>query len=117
MLKLSMIDANDFVETAILDGATYKLHFSWNSYSEAWTVDVRDSTGNDIVRGISIVPNFPLFNQYRRNGLPRGEMMAIVVNQSATSGQMIGRSDFVSGKASFVYIPRSELNDIMEATI
>lgn len=117
MLKISMIDANDFVETAVLDGSTYKLHFAWNSYAEAWSLDIRDSTGTDIVRGISVVPNFPLFNQHRRHGLPRGEMMAIVVNQSATDGQTIGRDDFVSGKASIVYIPRSELDDIMEATV
>ncbi len=117
MIKLSMIDANDFVQTAILDGNTYKLRFSWNSYSQCWLLDVRTNTNVDIVRGISVVANFPLLKQHKRNGLPRGEIMAVVINDKEKSNQTIGRKDFINGKFSFVYVPEVELNAIMEATV
>ena len=112
-----MIDSNDFVMSAILDGITYKLHFAWNSYAAQWAVDVRTSTNTDIVRGIAIVPNFPLFKQYERNGLPRGELMAVINEPYASGNQTVGRKDFVSGKASLVYIQEVEKSAIMEASV
>ena len=43
MIQISMIDANDFVETVTLEGEPYKLHFSWNDFAQQWTVDVDTS--------------------------------------------------------------------------
>lgn len=116
MQKISMYDANDFVESVIIDGESYDLHFMWNPISEAWFLDIRTATKEDIVRGIAVVPNFPILNQHRRiTGLPRGEFMAVVAN--ITAGPNIGRYDFLNGKFSFVYIPRGEINEILEAKI
>lgn len=118
MIQISMYDANDFVESVTLDGETYKLKFGWNPYNESWSMDVRNEKGEDLVRGISLVPNFPLLNQHKRVvGIPEGEIMAVVVNQEATGSQSIGRQDFLNGKFSLVYIPRSEVNAILEATV
>ena len=117
MVKISLMDANDFVETALLDGETYKLHFAWNDTSKAWTVDVRDNHGKDIVRGIRIVPNLPLLHQTQRNGLPKGELMAVFVNYSRSECQTVGRQDFLNGRASLVYISEGEKDAILEAAI
>lgn len=118
MIQISMYDANDFVESVILDGETYKLKFGWNPYGESWSMDVRNEKGEDLVRGISVVPNFPLLNQYRRiSELPAGEFMAVVVNQEATGSQKIGRQDFLNGKFSLVYIPKTEFDEILTATV
>lgn len=109
MITISMLDANDFIETAILDDTAYRLHFSFNGFSSQWTVDVLTATNKEIVRGIAIVPNFPLFNQCKRNGLPRGELAAIVVKPELSDCQTIGRKDFVNGKFAMVYISESEV--------
>ena len=115
MQKISMYDANDFVETVQFEGESYDLHFAWNPYNESWTMDIRNQQREDIVRGIAVVPNFPLLNQHRRSDLPPGELMAVIVNPAA--GQTIGRNDFLNGKFSLVYIPESELDEILEAEI
>lgn len=114
MIQLSTIDANDFVQTVTLDGNSYILHYSWNDFSQQWTLGVRDMQNNDIVRGIAIVPNFPLLMQYHRNNadLPRGEFMAVVVDASKTENQTIGRDDFINGLFSMVYIPEVEINEL-----
>lgn len=111
MIEISMRDANDFVESVVLEQENLKLHFAWNPESYCWYVDVRTMTNEDIVQAIAIVPNFPLFNQYRRVGnLPRGELMAVVVDADGESSQTIGRDDFLNGKFTLVYIPEAEVN-------
>jgi len=113
MITISMIDANDFIETVLLDGTAYRLHFSWNGYMNQWTMDILTATNGEIVRGIAVVPNFPLLQQYRRNGVPRGEIAAIVVKPELKENQTIGRKDFVNGKFSLVYIPEYEVVSIL----
>lgn len=118
MQSISMIDANDFVEAVTIDGVPYKLHFMWNDKGKQWTMDLRDYQNNDVVRGIAIAPNFPLLSlQRRQNNVPRGELMAVVVSQEETENQVIGRKDFVNGKFTFVYVPESELNAIIQANV
>lgn len=117
MISISMRDANDFVESFVVDNETYKLHFGWNSDAKQWSVDVRTASNIDIIRGVAIVPNFPLMNQGRRRGLPKFEMMAVVVNTTSPENQVIGRNDFINGKFSFVIIPRSEQDAIKSATV
>lgn len=113
MITISMADANDFVESVILDGTAYRLHFSWNGFSSQWTMDIRTANNVDIVRGIAVVPNFPLFQQYKRNGTPRGEIAAIVVKPELADNQTIGRKDFINGKFSMVYLSEREVADIL----
>lgn len=117
MITISMTDANDFYETVIIDTVQYNLHFAWNDHAQAWAMDVRDGKNTDIVRGIALVPNFPLLHQYRRHvGLPGGEFVAVITSP-VMGNEKIGRTDFITGKASMVYIPEAELNDIMASTV
>ena len=117
MITLSMYDANDFITSAMLDGEPYKLHFSWNDHVPQWTVDVLMNDNTEIVRGIPVVPNLPLFSFYRRYNLPLGELMAVVVNQDEDDNQTVGREDFLNGKFTMVYIPEGEVNAILEASV
>ena len=117
MSSLSMYDANDYIVSAMLDGEPYKLHYSWNDHVPQWTVDVLTNDNTYIVRGIAVVPNLPLFSFYRRYNLPHGELMAIVVNQDEPENQAVGRQDFLNGKFTMVYVPKDEVNAILEASI
>ena len=118
MISLSMYDANDFIISTMLDGNPYKLHFSWNDHVPQWTVDVLMNDNSEVVRGIPVVPNLPLFSFYRRQAnLPPGELLAVVVNQDEEENQAVGRQDFLNGKFTMVYVPVGELNAILEASI
>jgi len=117
MIALSMYDANDFIVSTMLDGEPYKLHFSWNDKVPQWTVDVLTNDNTEIVRGIPVTPNMPLFSFYRRYPLPQGELMAVVVNQDEEGNQAVGREDFLNGKFTMVYIPEGEVDGILEASI
>ena len=113
MIQISMMDANDFVQSVTLDDTVYKLHFVYNDIFKGWSMDIRDSQNTDIVRSIRVVPNFPLLSQYKRHLDIKGEMVATVT----TKIQNIGRSDFINGKASLVYVSEDELNAILETTV
>lgn len=117
MIAISMQDANDFVTSVIIEEETYKLHFAWNSAAEQWSMDVRTAANVDIGRGIAVVPNFPLLHQGRRNGLPKFEIMAVVVNTESPDNQQIGRKDFVNGRFSLVIVPRREVDAIQSAAV
>lgn len=115
MVTIGMMDANSFAESVVLDSSLYRLRFNWNDTSKSWTMDVCTNDNADIVRGISVVPNFPLLNTYRRiKTLPSGELMAIVTN---TDIKGIGRKDFVTGKATLVYMPKEELRNALEPSV
>lgn len=118
MISLSMYDANDFITSTMLDGEPFKLHFSWNDKVPQWTVDVLTNDNTEIVRGIPVVPNLPLFSFYRRQkDLPPGELLAVVVNQDEEENQAVGRQDFLNGKFTMVYVSRSEVDAVLEASI
>ena len=115
MITIAMHDNNDFIQSVELDGAAYQLKFGWNDQSESWTMDIRTAKNVDIVRGVSVVPNFPLLSQYRRyrKDLPAGELIAV----STQAAESIGREDFLNGKFELMYIPRGEMDVILEARL
>lgn len=113
MVSISVTDSNDFVETVTLDDKVYKLHFAYNGNSKDWTIDIRDSNNVDIVRSIKIVPNFPLLAQYKRHDLSKGELIAVVNNNK----QVITRKDFINNSAILIYIPKEELNELLETAV
>ena len=118
MISLSMYDANDFIISTRLDGNPYKLHFSWNDHVPQWTVDILTNDNVKIILGIPVVPNLPLLSFYRRqDGLPQGELLAVVVNQDEEGNQSVGRQDFLNGKFTMCYVPKDEVNAILEASI
>jgi len=100
-----MYDANDFTENITIENTLYKLHFGWNGIS--WSMDIRDSSGNNIVCDIVLVPNYPLLFQHQRHIAIKGQILA-VRNDNKTS---IGRDDFVNKKATLVYMSEVDLKN------
>lgn len=118
MQMIQLVDSNDFVIGVALDNTAYRLHLSWNDTAAHWSMDLRDENDRDMVKRIAIVPNFPLLLQYHRHsGVPRGELMAVVVNASDPECRSIDRKGFVSGKFTMVYIPEDEKYGIIQAGI
>lgn len=115
MIAIGMMDANDFVESIVVDMMTYFLHLSWNDLTHSWTMDLRNSKNEDIVRGVAVVPNFPLLNQHRRHMQERFEIMAVTVSQDLKKNQSIGRDGFTSGRFNMVLIPANEIKAILGA--
>lgn len=105
MQTISMYDANDFKQRVTIENTLYILHFSWNGTE--WNMDIRDSSNNDIVRNIVLVPNFPLLLQYQRHIDIKGQLLA-VRNDSTTT---ISRTDFVNKKATLVYMSLEDVQD------
>lgn len=115
MITISTIDANSFVESVILDSILYRIRLNWNDDGKYWTLDVCNNDNSELVRGIVVVPNFPLLHAYRRiKGLPPGELLAVVPSASISD---IGRKDFTNGKARLIYMPKEELTNVVESAV
>lgn len=110
MVTISMVNKNDFVEGVKLDGVSYKIRMSWNDLAAKWMLDLRTADNIDIVKGIAVVPNFPLLAQHKRENVPRGELMAVCTNDKLAENQEIPRDGFCSGRFSLIYIPEAEIN-------
>ena len=78
-----------------LDGISYRMFIEWNGRTGAWYFGISDNGGNDILRGIKCVPNYPLTRQYRIENLPTGMFM---VHDSNGVNDMPGRDTFGSGR-------------------
>ena len=97
---IPVIDANDSLLEAELDGRTYFLNLSWNSEAQLWTLSIENADNELIISSILLSPNTPLLKPYRHLSVPAGEMVAILENNNT----MIGRQDFVTGIAKLVYV-------------
>ena len=92
-------DMNDSISRIVLDGKHYQIRFTWNDTGGFWTFGLMDSLGNPLLIGVKVVPQFPLNLFYGTHNLPVGVFAAL------TELESIGRSDFVDGKAKFVFAP------------
>ncbi len=52
-----------------LGGVTYGVNLYWNANSSTWCIDLSDNSGNPIVRGIPLVANVNLLEQYAYLGI------------------------------------------------
>ena len=108
MQTILMNDLNDYVTDVTLDGEEFRLYFGWNDTGEFWNLGIfKNNTA--LIQRLRIVPNYPLLRQYRRDGFPAGEFIAVVLDDKA---ETIGRNDFINGKAFFCYMSEDELNAI-----
>lgn len=88
-----------------LDGTIFVLEFTWNSLNEFWVMDVYNRNEVPLVYGIVIVPNYPLLQAYRVNGMPLGE---IICQNIVNSDDTISRFDMAQ-KFELVYYSFGEL--------
>lgn len=105
MIKIPLIDQNDFIVEAALEGATYFLHFSWNSEVGYWVMSIESAFNEAILSGVVLSPNTPLLKSFHHTAVPPGEFIAYVDDRTT---QRIGRNDFLSGKAALYYLTEEE---------
>jgi hypothetical protein len=75
MIAFPVIDANSQAIEAVLDDELFYIILNWNSSNSSWTMDIRNSTYEEIISGIAVVVNYPLTWQFRYSTMPRGELM------------------------------------------
>ena len=97
--SIDVPDMNDSVSRVVLSGKQYQIRFTWNAAGGYWTFGLLDSLGVPLLIGVKVVPQFPLNLFSGSEELPLGIFAAL------TEQDHVGRQDFVSGKAQFVYIP------------
>lgn len=105
MFEITTIDANDQLLEVELDGETYFVRLGWNSEAEQWAMEVQNYNQETLVAGIVVVPNVPLLARFHYLALPPGELMALVLGDTAG----IPRDGFRKGLASLIYIPAAEI--------
>jgi len=105
MYKLNVIDANDQMIEAVLDGTKFFINLVWNESDKSFIINLHDSNSEIILAGVKVVPNYPLFFQSRASFMPLGD---IVVGLSPVINR-IERSSFEDGLAELFYFPEDEL--------
>jgi hypothetical protein len=57
--------AQNQTKTIKLSGKSYKITIKWNGASNSWLMDILDSSGNGVLRGIPLVTGVDLLGQYK----------------------------------------------------
>lgn len=110
MILLDLIDANDQLLEAELDGSAYYLGVSWNEAGQLWTISVRDLNKQVLVSGICAVPLYALLHQVRRSEMPPGELIVDCV-----PGTALNRSSFTDGSATLWYFDVDDMAELASA--
>ena len=106
MYQIKISNAVDGVQIIQLNGVTYRLKMSWSG--EFWALSLYTSDGQDIIRGVRVVVNYPLLSQYVRASSTIGGQLMAVKN---TGDDKISRYDFATGRIKLVYIPNDEVEN------
>lgn len=107
MIRIPLVDLNDFVIEAALEETTYFLRFSWNSEAQFWTLGIRNARNEIILQSIVMVANTPLLRQFPTYAVPPGELIAYMDNPNG----IIGRESFLTDEATLYYLPSTEVID------
>lgn len=105
MIRLPVIDANDQLLEAELDGQVFFLRLSWNSEGEFWSLGLSDFERTVVLSGIRIVPDVNLLAMWRHLPIPRGELYALLMDE--TRGDFV-RGDFLDGIGALIYVEQDE---------
>nr|DAD95591.1 MAG TPA: hypothetical protein [Myoviridae sp. ctg8M33] len=92
-------DMNDSVSRVVLSGTAYLIRFTYNDSKDYWKFSLYDSQNVPIVLGVKIVPQFPLNVFLGLTRIPAGVFGAM------SKLDRIGRDDFKSGNAQFIFCP------------
>lgn len=105
MIKIPLIDQNSFVIEAALDELTYFLRFDWNSEAQFWTMAIQNARNEAVLRGVVLVSNTPLLQQFRHLDVPAGEFVVVADDPDMA----IDRNCFLNGRANFYYLTENEV--------
>ena len=97
-LDIAVPDLNDSYSRVVLDNVQYLIRFTWNETARRWYFGLYTTQREPIAVGMRLVPRFPINLQVVHEEFPQG------IFGVYTDLENIGRKDFVSGKAVFVYV-------------
>jgi hypothetical protein len=60
----------------VLDNEEFEFSFDYNGREDRWYFDIKDASGELLVRGVKVVPSISLLGQYALTGLPKGNLIA-----------------------------------------
>lgn len=104
MTPIRLIDENDQLVEAELEGGLYYLGFAWNEEGGFWTLSVRDLNQEILVSGVRVVNLYPLLDQVRQRGFPPGEIFVF-----APAEEILDRNCFTGGRAAIYYVDLAEM--------
>jgi hypothetical protein len=105
MITIPLADQNSFIIEAALDEIIYLLRFDWNSEAQIWTMAMQDARDETVLRGVVLVPNTPLLEQFRHLPVPRGEFIVYALDDNL----QIGRDTFLAQTAALYYLTEAEV--------
>ena len=103
MVYINIPDMNDSMSTITIDEKEYKMRFTYNELYDYWNFGLYKGDDTPLISMVKIVPNFPLLYPYANAESPDGDFGCI------SELKKVGRNDFISKLAEFVYIPRKDL--------
>lgn len=112
MMQLGVIDANDMLIEADLDGSVYHVGLSWNEEGQLWTLSLRNLNFDVLASGIGVVPNWPLLAQVRQDAFPPGDIFV-----DAIPGIRLTRNSFVDGTAALIYFADADRDYVPETPV
>jgi hypothetical protein len=74
-----------YSQTSELDGVEYILIFRYNQREKSWYLSLQDSEEIEILSGLKLVCDIPLFGLHRGPKTPPGELMVLSGNGDTTS--------------------------------
>lgn len=92
-------DMNDSVSRVVLKGKQYQIRFTYNDTGGYWSFGLADSLGNPIRVGVKLVPQLPLNLFWGTDDMPLGVFAVL------SELEKVGRTDFIEGRAKFIFIP------------
>lgn len=98
-------DLPSYQETVSIGGASYRLAFQWNTRTESWTFDISTTTGEPIVLGTRIVPDWDLLGRFVDRRLPVGRFIA---HDRSGNGEKPGRHE-LGDRVLLIFATEDEL--------
>lgn len=95
-------DMNDSLSRVTLGEVYCQIRFTYNDTKDYWTFGIYTDKGEPVAIGIKIVPKMVLNLFFGANELPYGVFGVL------TSLDRIGRDDFKTGNAKFIFCPADE---------
>lgn len=98
-IQIDVPDKNESVSRIKLLGNPYNIRFTWNDTGNYWKFGLYDDLLVPIVIGMKLVPQFTVNLFFGLRKLPFGAFGV------KTKNERIGRYDFLSGTAQFIFVP------------
>ena len=105
MVYIQLPDMNDSYSRLVLNKKEYLIRLTYSYTDDSWTFGLSKGSGEPIITGFKLVPNFPINRYFVNSDMPDGVFGVL------TKLDRIGRNAFKNGEAKLVFVPTSELSE------